>query len=118
MIGGGRIGHIGVLMDAAVYANAATTDYVRPTEPGPYAQHGPGESAAAQADKNAIYKEGRRIYDLDNNVDAALKQEIIATVEETYLSIKNQHVWCNFFHNTSSCQDYQQQINPGRLPKN
>ena len=53
MIGGGRIGHIGVLMDAAVYANAATTDYVRPTEPGPYAQHGPGESEAPMVGRTA-----------------------------------------------------------------
>ena len=30
------------------------------------------------------------MYDLDKNMDAALKQEIIAAVEDTYLSVKNQ----------------------------
>ena len=87
---GGKNGHIGLLMDAAVYGNIAATAYVRPMEPGSYAQHGPGDSAAAQADANAIHEEGRRIYDLDENVDAALKQEIIAAVNETYLYAKKQ----------------------------
>ena len=87
-LGGGRNGHIGLLMDAEFYSNVGKTSYTRPTDPGTYAQHGPGNSAAAQANKNAIHKEGRRIYDLDNNIDAALKQEIITAVEETYLSAK------------------------------
>ena len=37
-------GHIGLLIDTSVYANVATTAYTRPTEPGPYAQHNPGDS--------------------------------------------------------------------------
>ena len=67
-------------MDTEVYDNVATIDYAILTEPGLYAQHGLGESAAAQADANAIHNEGRKIYDLDKNVNAALKQEIIAAV--------------------------------------
>ena len=90
--GGGCNGHIGLITDAAIYATISTTAYARPTKPCPYAQHGPGNSAAAQADANAIQKEGRRIYDLDKNVDAALKQEIIAAVEDTYLSAKKSEV--------------------------
>ena len=67
-------------MDAAVYTNVTTTAYAIPTEPVPFAQHGPGDSTAARADKNATHKEGRRIYDIDKNVDAALTQEIISAV--------------------------------------
>ena len=43
-------------MDTAVYVNVATTDYTRPMEPGPYAHHGPRDTAAALADTNAIHK--------------------------------------------------------------
>ena len=75
-------------MEAEVYDNVSTMAYTRPTEPVPYAQHGPGKSAAAQTDANAIHKGGRIIYNLDDNVDAALKQDIVAAVEETYLSAK------------------------------
>ena len=56
-------------MYTEVYANVNTTAYT--------------SSAAARADTNSIHKEGIRIYDLDENVDAVLKQEIIAAVEET-----------------------------------
>ena len=99
-LGGGRNGHIGLLMDVAVYDNAATTSYARPTDPGPYAQHSTGNSAVARADANSIHKEGRKIYDLDKKLDAALKQEIIVAVEETYLSAKNQRYMG--FHSVSS----------------
>ena len=53
-LGGGQNVHIGLLMDASVYANVASTVYERPEEPGPYAQHGPGDSASARADTNVI----------------------------------------------------------------
>ena len=36
---GGHNGHIGLIMDASVYANFTTTAYARPMEPDPYAQH-------------------------------------------------------------------------------
>ena len=69
----GRNVHIGLLMDTSVYVIVATTGCTRPTNPGPYTKHGPGNIAAEQADDNAIYKEERRTYDLDENVDATLK---------------------------------------------
>ena len=31
---------------------------------------------------------------------------------------KYMHIWWNFFHNTSSCQDYQQQNKPTTLSRN
>ena len=37
-----------------------------------------------------MHKEVMRIYYLNKNVDAALKQEIITAVEDTYLSAKKQ----------------------------
>ena len=77
-------------MDTSVCANVATTVYAIPAEPGPYAHHGTCKSAAEQAGVNAIHKEGRRIYNLDENIDAVLKQEIIVLVEAAYLSAKNQ----------------------------
>ena len=58
-LGGGRNGHIGLIMDAVFYANTSITAYTRPTEAGLYAQHGSGESAAQWADANEIHKEGR-----------------------------------------------------------
>ena len=63
-------------------------------------KHGLGNSAAARADANVIHKEGRRTYDLDENLDAVLKQEIIAAVKETDLSAKN-HRYMGF-HGVSS----------------
>ena len=93
MLRGGRNVHIGLIMDAAVYANFSAKAYARPTEPGTYAQHGPGDSTAPRADDNAIHKEGIRIYEIDKNLYDALKQDIIAAVEDTYLSTKFRGTW-------------------------
>ena len=91
MLGGwGGGDHIVILMDASVYENVSTTRYTRLTNPVPYAQHGPGDTAAARANANDSHKEERRVYDIDNNVDAALRQEVMAEVEETYLCVKKQ----------------------------
>ena len=56
-LGRGCNGPIGLITDAAFYANVSTTSYTRPTEPGPYAQHVPGDLAAAQSDACKIHKE-------------------------------------------------------------
>ena len=72
--GGGRNCRDRLLMDTAVYANLQDTAYTRLTDTGLYAQHGAGDTAAAQANANAIQKEERRVYDLDENVDATFKQ--------------------------------------------
>ena len=87
---GGGNGHIGLLLCSVVYKNIANTIYTRPIDPGPCAQHRTGDTSVAQADAYSTHKEERRVYDLDKNVDAALKQEIIAAIEETHLSAKKQ----------------------------
>ena len=38
-----------------------------------------------KSDANEIHKKARMFYDIDENVESALKQEVIAVVEETYL---------------------------------
>ena len=55
-LGVGSNGRIGLIMDAAVHDNISTMAYTRPTDPGPYVQHGPGDSAAAQSDANVMQK--------------------------------------------------------------
>ena len=72
-------------MVTEVYANLTNTGYTRLTEPGSYAQHGPGDTAAAQANTNAIHKEERRIYNLDENVNAALKQDHCGSLRDLTL---------------------------------
>ena len=77
---GGQNGHTGLIMDTAVYESVATNGYTRPTETGPYAQHGTSNTAAARSNANSIHKEDMRFYNLYNNVDTASKQEIISAV--------------------------------------
>ena len=93
-LGGGRNFHIGLIMNAAVYANLSMTAYKRWAEPVPYAQHGVGGTATPGTDMVEIHKEDHRVYDLNENIDATLKKEVIAEVEENYLyAEKNRITW-------------------------
>ena len=65
-----------------MYVNAADMAYTRLEEPGPYVQHGVGNIAAARSDANAIHKEVWKIYVIDENTDATIKQDVIVTVDE------------------------------------
>ena len=80
-LGGGHNSHVGLIMDASVYANLSDTAYTRLTEPVPYTKHGAGNIEAAQADTNVIRKEARRVYNLYENIYASLKKEVITEVE-------------------------------------
>ena len=73
-------GHNGLLMDTSVYESVSTTGYTRPTETGPYAQHGTSDTAAARANANSIHKEDMRFYNLYDNLNTTSKQEIIDAV--------------------------------------
>ena len=77
---GGQNGHTCLLMNTSVYLRVATTGYTRPTETGPYAQHGTSNTVAARANANSIHKEDMRCYNLYDNVNTTSKQDIIAAV--------------------------------------
>ena len=79
-LGGGRNGHVRLIIDTAFYANLTGTPYKRPTEPVPYATHWKSDTATARSDAKKINKGECHLYNLDKNVDDALKQEVIAEV--------------------------------------
>ena len=71
-VGGGN-GYVGLLIDSEVYANMAATTYKGSTDPGPYTQHGSGDTSSAQSNANKIHKEEWKVYNLNENVYADLK---------------------------------------------
>ena len=86
-LGGGQHGHIGLIMKPALYQTLSATAFIRPNDPGPLPVYNPNIRYTA-ADRESIaadHKENRRIFDLCNNVDTALKRQLIEAVDEIYL---------------------------------
>ena len=88
--GGGKHGHIGLIMPATLYAILSSTAYATPTDPGEFPEDYTNE--AERLTNNRKYLGERRTYDNHNNMDNALKSQIIDTIHETYLCEKRKRL--------------------------
>jgi hypothetical protein len=89
-LGGGALGHLAITVSPAVYATLSPTAFLAPNNPGTQAIIPPHSTAAQIADHHREHKEDLRVWRLYNNVDSALKQQLIRACEPMYLrSISN-----------------------------
>jgi uncharacterized protein (DUF433 family) len=85
-LGGGSHGHIGLLMTPALYDTLAPgTAYIAPDDPGAVPIHAIGATATTRESNVLIHTEHRRIFDNHHNMDAALKAQVIDTIQDTYI---------------------------------
>jgi hypothetical protein len=85
-LGGGSHGHLHLLMTPALY-NTLTpgTTYTAPDDPGPVPVHAVGATATAHKSNALNHKELRRLFDNHHNMDAALKAQVIDTIQDTFI---------------------------------
>ena len=98
-LGGGQHGHIGLIMQPALYANLSATPFIIPQDPGPLPVFNPNIRYTA-ADRETVireHKEQTRLYQTIVNVDLALKKQLIAAVEDVYLAEKKDR-YMGFLH--------------------
>jgi hypothetical protein len=84
-IRGGANGHIGLIMTTVLYATLTPMAYTAPDDPGPVVTHAANTPPSIRERNTITYKEARRIYDNNANMDSALKTQIIDAIEDTYL---------------------------------
>lgn len=87
--GGGQLGNLGLVMPPAKYNHKSLIPYVPPVDPGLTPVY-PGGNITIAHRQTVIddHKKLCTIFDLHNNVDAALKVQIIEAVEPMYLEEK------------------------------
>jgi hypothetical protein len=86
-LGGGRHGHIGLIMTAALYATLAPlAPFTTPNDPGPTPTYTSGGTGAQREAERLTHTENRRIYDNNSNMDDAMKTLIIDAIEDVYLN--------------------------------
>ena len=89
-LGGRQHGHIGLIMEAPLYATLSNTPFIVPQDPGPLPVFNPNIRYTA-AERDTVvreHKENRRLFDTITNVDLALRNQVIAAVDPVYLSEK------------------------------
>ena len=86
--GGGRHGHIGLLMKPELYTTLSAVPYDTPVDPGPIPIFEPGSSGLARQQVTNEFDEAKRIFENHYNMDLALKALIIEAVDTVYLEEK------------------------------
>jgi hypothetical protein len=84
-LGGGRNGHIGIIMPAELYATLSDIPYHGPPNPGPIPIHAVGVNAATRETDHINHKAAQKLYKHHNNMNDALKTQIIDAVADTYI---------------------------------
>ena len=84
-LGGGAHGHLGLVISPASYRHLSATPFTRPAFPGTAAVIPPGSTQHAARTLRIQFDEALRVYHEVENVDKALKQQIVQAIEPKYL---------------------------------
>lgn len=91
-LGGGKYGHLGLVMSDTLYATLPNAvPYVRPAYPGPFRVSNANATEAEVTQEKSDYDESMRLWREVEAVERALVQQIVAAVEPKYLkALRNQ----------------------------
>jgi hypothetical protein len=84
--GGGRHGHLGIIMTNEEYFAIAVDVFPVPNNPGPSAAVVAGMTAAVIAETTRLHWEATKVYRTYHNVDQAIKKLIIESFDDAYLN--------------------------------
>jgi hypothetical protein len=84
--GGGRHGHLGIIMNNEEYFTIAVDVFPLPANPGPSATVVAGMTAAVIAETTRLHREATQVYRTYHNVDQAIKKLIIESFDDAYLN--------------------------------
>jgi hypothetical protein len=84
--GGGRHGHLGIIMTNEEYFAIAVDVFPLPVNPGPSAAVVAGMTAAVIAETTRLHCDTTQVYRTYNNVDQAIKKLLIEAFDNAYLN--------------------------------
>jgi hypothetical protein len=84
--GGGRHGHLGIIMTNEEYFAIAVDVFPVPANPGPSAAVVAGMTEAVIAETTRLHREATQVYRTYHNVDQAIKKLIIESFDYVYLN--------------------------------
>jgi hypothetical protein len=90
--GGGRHGHLGIIMAKEKYFALAVDVFPVPNNPGPSAAVVAGMTAAVIPETTRLHKEATQVYRTYHTVDQAIKKLIIESFNDAYLSALSEKI--------------------------
>jgi hypothetical protein len=84
--GGGRHGHLGIIMNNEEYFAIAVDVFPVPANPGPSAAVVAGKTTAVIAETTRLHREATQVHRTYHNVDQVIKKLIIEALDDAYLN--------------------------------
>jgi hypothetical protein len=84
--GGGRHGHLGIIMTSEEYFAIAVDVFPVPANPGPLAAVVAGMTAVLITETTRLHRKAIQVYGTYHNVDQVIKKLIIESFDDTYLN--------------------------------
>jgi hypothetical protein len=96
--GGGRHGHLGIIMTNEEYFAIAVDVFPVPNNPGPSATALAGMTAAVIAEMKQLHRDATQVYHTYHNVYQAIKKLIIESFDDAYLNALSDEIvdYANF----------------------
>jgi hypothetical protein len=120
--GGGRHGHLGIMMTNEEYFAIAVDVFPIPNNPGPSAAVVAGMTAAVIAETQQLHREATQVYRKYHNVDQAIKKLIIESFDDAYLNALSDEIVgyanCTSLQLLSHILTYYAMIAPTELTQN
>jgi hypothetical protein len=117
--GGGRHGHLGIIMINEEYFAIAVDVFPVPVNPGPSAPVVAGMTAAVIAETTQLHREATQVYRTYNNVDQAIKKLLIEAFDDANLNALSDEVVgyanCTSLHILTHLLTYYAMITPTEL---
>jgi hypothetical protein len=90
--GGGRQGHLGIIVTNEEYLAIAVGVFPVPATPGPSAAAVAGMTAAVIAELTRLHREATQVYRTYHNVDQAIKKLIIESFDDAYRNALSEEI--------------------------
>jgi hypothetical protein len=120
--GGGRHGHLGIIMNNEEYFAIAVDVFPVPNNPGPSAAVVAGMTASVIAETTRLHREATQVYRTYHNVDQAIKKLIIESFDDAYLNALSDeivgHANCTSIQLLTHLLTYYVMIAPTELTQN
>jgi hypothetical protein len=120
--GGGRHGHLGIIMTNEEYFAISVDVFPVPANPGPSAAVVVGMMAAVIAEMTRLHREATQVYHTYHNIDQEIKKLIIESFDDAYLNALSDEVVgyadCTSFQILNHLLTYYTMIGPTELTQN